>query len=298
MLLPMTWTYPCLRTGSPGIIRPRPHPRRYVVRTIEASLINGKDVVSFSPISRYLLLLDLNPLPVIPAARSSQCESSNGLHMKNDSNKTPSVLVVEDDPSLLRFLTQALKVSGYGAASAASAAAARQVIEQERVDLAIIDIGLPDADGIALGQSFATDYGIPFIHLTGQIESEAVERAARSGAITYLVKPVSIEQLSAAVATALNRAGEINKLMRSVEKLSGDFEDKKSVSIAVGIVMERFGLTEDEAFEVLRYSARSHQEKLQTLAERLIAGQAGLELMASLNKYLRKFEPSRKPTDS
>ncbi len=218
--------------------------------------------------------------------------------MKNDSNKSSSILVVEDDPGLLRFLIQALKVSGYVAASAPSAAAAREVIEREQIDLAIIDIGLPDADGIEFGQSLATDYGIPFIHLTGQTESEAVERAARSGAITYLVKPVTIEQLAAAVATALNRATEITKLMRSVEKLSSDFEDKKSVSIAVGIVMERFGLNDDEAFEVLRYAARSHQEKLQTLAERLMAGQGGLELLASLSKYLRKFEASRKPSDS
>lgn len=217
--------------------------------------------------------------------------------MKQQSHKTFSILVVEDDPGLLRFLVQALKVCGYNAASAASAAAARKVIEREHVDLAIIDIGLPDADGIEFGQRLATEHGIPFIHLTGLTESEAIERAARSGAITYLVKPVGIEQLTAAVATALTRATEISKLMRSVEKLSGDFEDKKAVSIAVGIVMERFGLNDSEAFEVLRYAARSHQEKLQTLAERLIAGHGGLELLASLGKYLRKFEPSRKQGD-
>ncbi|MCC6707474.1 MAG: response regulator [Gammaproteobacteria bacterium] len=218
--------------------------------------------------------------------------------MKHDSNKPHAILVVEDDPGLLRFLVQALKVCGYNTASAESAAAARDVIEHEHIDLALIDIGLPDADGIELGQSLATEHGIPFIHLTGQTENEAIERAARSGAITYLVKPVGIEQLTAAVATALTRATEISKLMRSVEKLSGDFEDKKAVSIAVGIVMERFGLSDGEAFEVLRYAARSHQEKLQTLAERLIAGHGGMELLASLSKYLRKFEPTRKQGDS
>ena len=218
--------------------------------------------------------------------------------MKHESNKAFSILVVEDDPGLLRFLVQALKVCGYHTASAESAAAARNVIEREHIDLALIDIGLPDADGIEFGQSLATEHGIPFIHLTGQTESEAIERAARSGAITYLVKPVGIEQLTAAVATALTRASEISKLMRSVEKLSGDFEDKKAVSIAVGIVMERVGLSDSEAFEVLRYAARSHQEKLQTLAERLIAGHGGLELLASLNKYLHKFDPMRKPGDS
>lgn len=218
--------------------------------------------------------------------------------MKNESNKIYSILVVEDDPGLLRFLVQALKVSGYNTASAESAAAARELVAREHLDLAIIDIGLPDADGIEFGQSLATEHGIPFIHLTGQTESEAIERAARSGAITYLVKPVSIEQLTAAVATALTRATEISKLMRSVEKLSSDFEDKKAVSIAVGIVMERFGLRDDEAFEVLRYAARSHQEKLQALAERLINGQGGLDLLASLNKYLRKLEPMRRPGDT
>lgn len=218
--------------------------------------------------------------------------------MKNESTKIYSILVVEDDPGLLRFLVQALKVSGYNTASAESAAAARELVAREHLDLAIIDIGLPDADGIEFGQSLATEHGIPFIHLTGQTESEAIERAARSGAITYLVKPVSIEQLTAAVATALTRATEISKLMRSVEKLSSDFEDKKAVSIAVGIVMERFGLRDDEAFEVLRYAARSHQEKLQALAERLINGQGGLDLLASLNKYLRKLEPMRRPGDT
>ena len=74
-----------------------------------------------------------------------------------------------------------------------------------------------------------------------------LERGARSGAINYLVKPVSIEQLAAAVTTALSRASEVSRLIKSVEKLSGDFEDKKTVSIAVGIIMERFGLTDAEA---------------------------------------------------
>jgi two-component system, response regulator PdtaR len=217
--------------------------------------------------------------------------------MKQDSGKSQTILVVEDDPGLLRFLVQALKVSGYTPLGAESAQAARELVAQQHVDLAIVDIGLPDGDGIELGQALASERGIPFIHLTGQLGDESIERAAKSGAITYLVKPVAIEQLAAAVATALTRATEISKLMRSVEKLSGDFEDKKAVSIAVGIVMERFGLNDGEAFEVLRYAARSHQEKLQTLAERLISGQGGLELLASLNKYLRKFEPARRPAE-
>lgn len=217
--------------------------------------------------------------------------------MKSATTKTPSILVVEDDHSLLRFLTQALKVSGYSVAAAESAAEARARVADESFDLAVIDIGLPDGDGIDLGQALVTEYGIPFLHLTGQTDHESIERGARSGAINYLVKPVSIEQLAAAVTTAISRASEVNRLIKSVEKLSGDFEDKKTVSIAVGIIMERFGLTDGEAFEVLRYAARSHQEKLQSVSERLVAGKGGLELLASLSKYLRKIEAGRRSGD-
>ena len=216
---------------------------------------------------------------------------------KSNTTKPASILVVEDDRSLQRFLAQALKMSGYAVTTAASASAARACAAHDTFDLAVIDIGLPDGDGIELGHTLVTDNGIPFLYLTGQTDEGSVARSARSGAINYLVKPVSLEQLAAAVATALSRAGEVSKLIKSVEKLSSDFEDKKVVSIAVGIVMERFGLTDAEAFEVLRHAARSHQEKLHTVSERLVAGKGGLELMASLNRYLRKFDAGRREAD-
>lgn len=217
--------------------------------------------------------------------------------MKTMADKPASILVVEDDHRLLRFLTQALKISGYNVSAAGCAAEAHARASHEHFDLAILDIGLPDGDGIELGQALIAQFGIPFLHLTGQTDDQSIDRGVRSGAINYLVKPVSIEQLSAAVTTAISRASEVNRLIKSVEKLSGDFEDKKTVSIAVGIIMERFGLTDAEAFEVLRYAARSHQEKLQTASERLVAGKGGLELLASLNKYLRRVDSTKRGPD-
>ncbi|MCB1749990.1 MAG: response regulator [Gammaproteobacteria bacterium] len=216
--------------------------------------------------------------------------------MSNPKKTAPAVLVVEDDEPLLRFVTQALRMAGYEVTTAHSAAEARTHLGEHAFDLAIVDIGLPDADGVEFGHSLMAEYALPYIHLTGQTEAEAYQRAARGGALTYLIKPVGMEQLIAAVETAVSRSSEMGKLLKSVERLSSDFEDRKSISIAVGIVMERFGLSDSEAFEVLRYLARSHQERLEATAERLIAGGGGLDLLISLNRYLSKIDgASRKP---
>jgi len=212
---------------------------------------------------------------------------------QNTAKKTEhAILVVEDDAALLRFVAQALHVAGYEVCTARSAAEAREHLDSQNFDLAIIDIGLPDADGMEFGQALMTEHGVPYIHLTGQTEQDTYQRAARSGALTYLIKPVGMEQLIAAVETAVSRSSEMGKLLKSVERLSSEFEDRKSISIAVGIIMERFGLSDSEAFEVLRYVARSHQERIEITAERLVAGGGGLNLLVMLNRYLNKLDSS------
>lgn len=216
--------------------------------------------------------------------------------MSSAKKSAQRILVVEDDEALLRFVVQALKQPGYDVRRARCAAEARAQLAELSFDLAIIDIGLPDADGVEFGQAVATEFGVPYLHLTGQTEQDAYQRAARSGALSYLIKPVGMEQLIAAVETALSRSSELGKLLKSVERLSSEFEDRKSISIAVGILMERFGLSDGEAFEVLRYVARSHQERIELTAERLVAGGGGLDLLISLSRYLNKLDvPSRRP---
>ncbi|MEQ8230776.1 MAG: ANTAR domain-containing protein, partial [Gammaproteobacteria bacterium] len=87
--------------------------------------------------------------------------------------------------------------------------------------------------------------------------------------------------------------------LKSVERLSSEFEDRKSISIAVGIIiLERFGLSDSEAFEVLRYVARSHQERIEITAERLVAGGGGLNLLVMLNRYLSKLDTTPRRTRS
>ena len=200
-----------------------------------------------------------------------------------------SVLVVEDDEPLLRFLEEALSRVGYCVFGAISAADAKGIAEHRNIDLAILDVELPDGNGVELGRTLSQEYGIPFVQITGKTDQVTLDAAVAAGAITYLVKPVELGQLHSAVETAIARADELGKLLRSVDKLSNMNDKRRSISIAVGIIMERFSLRDSEAFEILRYLARSRREQMVITAESLVDGRGGLDLLVKVSKYLARM---------
>ena len=209
---------------------------------------------------------------------------------KPPSNKVAhSVLIVEDDVSLLKFFEEALGKFGYTVFGAISGADAKGIAEHQPIDLAVLDVTLPDTNGIDLGRHLATEYSIPFIQLTGSSDQQTIDKAVDAGAITYLVKPVELEQLIPAVETAIRRASEIGKLIKSVDNLSKDSEKRRSISIAVGIIMERFGIAQDQAFEILRFLARSRQEQIVITSSEIIAGERGFDLLVIINQHISRF---------
>ena len=204
-------------------------------------------------------------------------------------NLESSILVVEDDVSLLKFFEEALARAGFKVYGAISGSDAKAIAEHHTIDLAVLDVTLPDMNGIDLGKHLATEHGIPFIQVTGDSERKTIDKAVEAGAITYLVKPVEFEQLIPAVETAMRRASEIGKLLESVDKLSKASEKRRSISMAVGIIMERFGITEHQAFDILRFLARSRQEQMVITSRDIISGERGFDLLVKINKYLSRF---------
>ena len=138
-----------------------------------------------------------------------------------------------------------------------------------------------EAIAIDLGKTLALMGGISIVQIIMQM--------VLSGAITYLVKPVELGQLNSAVETAIARADEVGKLLRSVDKLSVMNENRRSISIAVGIIMERYSLSDSEAFEILRYLARSRREQMAITAETLVEGRGGLDLLVKVSKYIARL---------
>lgn len=122
----------------------------------------------------------------------------------------PLILVVEDNEMNLR-LTRALLVrAGYRIAEAGSLAEARERLRQMRPDLVLLDLGLPDGNGLALLDDLKSNdasTGIPTVALTAYAMPGDRERALTAGCVNYLTKPLNTRTLVGHVSAALARRG-------------------------------------------------------------------------------------------
>ena len=117
------------------------------------------------------------------------------------------VLAVDDDPALLRTLTINLRARGYQAATAADGSAALRAIEEQRPDLVVLDLGLPDLDGMAVLKQVRAVSEVPVVVLSARHSSDEKVGALNLGADDYVTKPFSMDELIARLNAALRRGG-------------------------------------------------------------------------------------------
>ena len=115
----------------------------------------------------------------------------------------PRVLVVDDDPQTLRYVRDALTGAGYAALVTGDHRELPRIIEAESPDLVLLDLMLPDTDGIELMRSVPELADRPVIFISGYGRGETIARALESGAADYIVKPFSASELAARIGAAL-----------------------------------------------------------------------------------------------
>jgi two-component system, OmpR family, KDP operon response regulator KdpE len=126
----------------------------------------------------------------------------------------PRVLVVDDEPAILRFLRVGLGAAGYQVIEAANGRGALDIARQHRCDLAVLDLGLPDIDGLAvIRQIRAEGQMLPIIVLSSRHDEATKVEALDSGADDYVTKPFGIEELLARV-----RAAQRHRLQQEGER--------------------------------------------------------------------------------
>ena len=116
--------------------------------------------------------------------------------------QSDTVLVVDDTPESLRFLTDTLEAAGIAVLIATSGEAAIELIEHALPDLVLMDALMPGLDGFETTRAIkghASGANLPIIFMTGLTESEHVVRALEAGAIDYVRKPIVIDELLARV---------------------------------------------------------------------------------------------------
>ncbi|HID50175.1 MAG TPA: response regulator [Chromatiales bacterium] len=181
------------------------------------------------------------------------------------------ILFADDDRLVRVTISTGLTQAGYTVYQAGSGEEALEICcAQQTPDLAIMDIRMPGIGGIEAARELYARCGVPFMIFSAYGDRDLVEQATESGALGYLVKPLRVEQLIPAVETALRRAKEINALLQVERNLQTALDAKRNIGIAVGLVMERYGLDKDSAFNLLRDHARSRRRKLAEVAEEMV----------------------------
>ena len=199
------------------------------------------------------------------------------------------ILIVDDDPLLLQFLTEVIGHAGYETVAATSGEQALQLIAEREPDMALLDITMPGMTGLELARHLKEHTTVPFMFLSAIGDSESSRQAAANGAVGYLVKPVDAERLMPAFEAGLARADDIRQLRRTEHNLNAALAAGRETSLAVGLLMCKFQTDRNTAFEVLRDHARSSRRKINEVADQLLAAEETLNALHA--GFASRFKP-------
>jgi response regulator NasT len=181
------------------------------------------------------------------------------------------ILIADDESLRVMSLKGQLESLGHKVvAEASNGKEAVHLANELRPDLAILDIKMPEMDGIEAAQKIVAARPIPIILLTAYSERELAERAASANVAAYLMKPVSEQDLLPAIALAVSRFKEFQSLHQEVDDLRDALETRKLIERAKGIMMRRLGLSEEEAFRRLQRRSQNENKRLSEIAQAII----------------------------
>ena len=162
----------------------------------------------------------------------------------------PPVLVVDDDPQMLRFVRDALARDGYSPLVTGDHRELSRIIREEKPHLILLDLLLPGTDGIELMENVPEMADLPVIFISAYGRDETIARALERGAIDYIVKPFSATELTARVRAALRRQSEMEPFV--LGDLAIQYE-RREVTVADHPV--RLTATEYELLRILSVNA-------------------------------------------
>jgi len=182
------------------------------------------------------------------------------------------ILIAEDETIIRLDLRELLEGAGYAVCGEArDGEEAVSLARDLEPDLAIMDVKMPRLDGIDAARRILEERPIPIVMLTAYGQEELVARAAEAGVFGYLVKPFREQDLLPAITTARARHDELAALREEAESLAEALAARKAIERAKGLLMEKEGLTEADAFARLRKASQVSGRPLMVVAEAVVA---------------------------
>jgi two-component system, response regulator PdtaR len=184
----------------------------------------------------------------------------------------PRRVVVAEDESLIRLdIVEILRDNGFDVVGeAGDGETAVQLATELRPDLVVMDVRMPQLDGIKAAERLTRDHIAPFVLLTAFSQKELVEQASEAGALAYVVKPFTPNDLLPAIEIALARYAQIVALESEVADMVERFETRKLVDRAKGLLNEKMGLSEPEAFRWIQKASMDRRLTMHDVAQAII----------------------------
>jgi response regulator NasT len=182
------------------------------------------------------------------------------------------VLLAEDESAVAASLAAQLEALGHRVVGeAGTGEEAVRLAMEARPDVVVMDIKMPDGDGIEAARRIAEQSPVPVVFLSGHFDEGLLAGVAESGGLAYLLKPATADQLQAALGLARQRFGEMKALREQVSRLGEALEARKLVARAKGLLMQRHGLSEEEAHRRMQKEASRTNRRLVDLARAVLA---------------------------
>lgn len=194
--------------------------------------------------------------------------------------RTKRVVIAEDEAIIRLDLKEILESEGYVVVGETGRGdEAVELVATEQPDLAILDVKMPGLDGIEAARRITSDYRTAALILTAFSQRNLIEDARDAGVAAYLVKPFQRNELIPAIEVAIARFEEHRAIEDEYARLSGEvasledkLETRRLVDRAKGVLMDKHGLGEAEAFSFIQRTAMDRRTRMAEVAKEILAG--------------------------
>jgi AmiR/NasT family two-component response regulator len=189
--------------------------------------------------------------------------------------QTVTRIVIAEDEAIIRLdLRETLEEEGYVVvADTGRGDDAIELVRQHRPDVAIFDIKMPGVDGLDAARVVSAEKLCPVVMLTAFSQREVIEQARDAGALAYLVKPFQKTDLVPAIELAIGRFREMMTLSGERDALGEQLELRKLLDRAKGLLIDKYSMTEQSAFDFIQKNAMSSRAKMVDVANQILNGQ-------------------------